>query len=123
MKYFTLTAICCIGLLTACGNSQSDQFTAELNILYSDKQKVAVACPGAAGCSVLEQALSAEAGGPVLTAELDPNQACTQIWGGPETLTVSGVIVGEPVQFTRYRSNGCQIYEYDFWSKTFPPTS
>lgn len=44
----------------------------------------------------------------------DPHQACTMIYGGPEKATVTGTILGEEVDVTFSRENGCEI---DRWQK------
>jgi hypothetical protein len=36
-------------------------------------------------------------------------QACTQIFGGPETATIKGTLHGEPVDATFSRSDGCEV--------------
>jgi hypothetical protein len=41
------------------------------------------------------------------------DQACTQIFGGPETARVEGELNGEPVAATFNRSNGCEIARWD----------
>jgi hypothetical protein len=56
-----------------------------------------------------------QANKPTITEKLPGNQACTMLYGGPETLTVKGTIENQPVNFERGRSDGCQISEYDFW--------
>ena len=39
--------------------------------------------------------------------------ACTEIYGGPETATVTGTIDGRPVNASFSRTNGCQIHRWD----------
>lgn len=43
----------------------------------------------------------------------DPNQMCTQIYGGPEEARVRGQIDGRPVDTVVDRRNGCSIAEWD----------
>ena len=38
---------------------------------------------------------------------------CTEIYGGPETATVSGTIGGKPVDAHFKRNNGCEIHRWD----------
>lgn len=52
---------------------------------------------------------------PTLSPDL-PNQACTELYGGPEVVLVQGKINGESIDFQRTRVNGCEIAEYDFWT-------
>ena len=59
---------------------------------------------------------------------LDPNvmvdRMCTEIYGGPETATVSGLLDGIKVDYEIDRTNGCGI---DDWERVFaglvPPPS
>src|SRR4051812_13215820 len=46
-------------------------------------------------------------------APLPADEACTEIYGGPETATVTGTFRGEPVDAAFSRSNGCQISRWD----------
>ncbi len=51
--------------------------------------------------------------------EVDPfapprkNRACTDLYGGPDTATVSGVWRGRPVQASFSRVDGCEISRWD----------
>ena len=38
---------------------------------------------------------------------------CTQVFGGPETATVTGPSGGEPVEAPFSRVNGCEISRWD----------
>ena len=42
-----------------------------------------------------------------------PDEVCTQIYGGPERIAVSGTVDGTPVRVEVTRSDGCQIARYD----------
>jgi Subtilisin inhibitor-like len=61
-------------------------------------------------------------------ADLDPtvldpvpaNQACTQIFGGPETATVRGPWNGEDLDASFARNNGCEITRWDAVAALFP---
>ena len=44
-----------------------------------------------------------------------PDMACTEIYGGPDTLEVSGTLDGEEVEATFTRQNGCEIARFDPW--------
>jgi hypothetical protein len=67
-----------------------------------------VSCAGAADCPAGAAGLEAGDFAPV------PAQtACTEIFGGPDTATVSGTIEGEAVEATLTRSNGCEIERFD----------
>lgn len=41
------------------------------------------------------------------------DQACTMIFGGPQTATVIGTYAGSPINATFSRSNGCEIDRWD----------
>jgi hypothetical protein len=57
-------------------------------------------------------------------APLDPATPCTEIYGGPDELTVEGTIAGEEVSTTLTRANGCEIEQFDrltpLVEETFP---
>ncbi len=46
-------------------------------------------------------------------APLPSDLACTQIYGGPQTATVTGTYRGKPVNTTFSRTDGCQIARWD----------
>jgi Subtilisin inhibitor-like len=50
---------------------------------------------------------------PTVFEPVPPNQACTQIFGGPETATVQGTWDGEPLDASFARNNGCEIARWD----------
>ncbi len=41
------------------------------------------------------------------------DQMCTEIYGGPQTATITGTFAGEAVQATLARTNGCEIGRWD----------
>jgi hypothetical protein len=43
----------------------------------------------------------------------EPDEVCTEIYGGPERMLVEGTLDGEPYTAEVTRSNGCQIARYD----------
>ncbi len=45
-----------------------------------------------------------------------PDVACTEIYGGPDTLTVAGTLAGEPVEGRFTRENGCEIDRFEVWA-------
>jgi hypothetical protein len=47
----------------------------------------------------------------------DPGEVCTQIYGGPESITVTGIVEGAPVTAVVTRTNGCEIARYDMLRK------
>lgn len=48
-----------------------------------------------------------------------PQEVCTEIYGGPETMQITGKIAGEPVTKTFTRTNGCRIQEWDAFVPVF----
>jgi hypothetical protein len=46
-------------------------------------------------------------------APVDPQTACTEIYGGPDEVELAGSIGGEPVETTLTRANGCEIDRFD----------
>ena len=130
--------------MSGCSDSKSDdpkEFSASLRIEFRDRQNgeitetARIACPSGSICSELEKSASCadqqqdfsqpcdskpysgeNSFVPVLSPDL-PDQACTELYGGPQTVTVQGEINGKQVQLERTRTNGCEIAEYDFWAE------
>ncbi|MCW2790576.1 MAG: hypothetical protein JWQ91_597 [Aeromicrobium sp.] len=53
---------------------------------------------------------------------LDPvpaDRACTEVYGGPQTATVTGTYDGEDVSATFDRTNGCEIDRWEQLGTTF----
>jgi hypothetical protein len=48
-----------------------------------------------------------------LLSEPDPDRVCTEIFGGPQTGEVTGVIDGRRVRRSFSRRNGCEIADWD----------
>jgi hypothetical protein len=46
-------------------------------------------------------------------APVPPDAMCTEIYGGPQTATVTGTLRGEPVHTRFSRTDGCQIARWD----------
>ncbi len=46
-------------------------------------------------------------------APVPPDTMCTEIYGGPQTATVTGTLRGEPVDAELDRTNGCEISRWD----------
>ena len=72
-----------------------------------------VACPGdeAAVCDAVA-AVPDDA-----DAQLDPATPCTEVYGGPDSLTVVGTLRGEPFEGVYSRGNGCEIERFDRFSE------
>lgn len=54
-------------------------------------------------------------------APVDPDQACTEIYGGPREATVAGTLRGADVESSFTRANGCQIARWDALAALFDP--
>jgi hypothetical protein len=46
-------------------------------------------------------------------APVPPQTACTEIFGGPDVVTISGTLHGEAVDARLTRANGCEIDRFD----------
>ena len=70
-----------------------------------------ISCPGAnappAACDALGD-LPADAAAPV-----PANQACTEIYGGPDVVTITGTLEGEDIDTELTRGNGCEIERFE----------
>lgn len=49
----------------------------------------------------------------VITEEIDPQQACTEIYGGPKRAEIEGTLHGDPVNANFSRHNGCAIERWE----------
>lgn len=47
----------------------------------------------------------------------EPDEVCTQVYGGPQRITVTGTVEGDPVRAEVTRVNGCEIARYDLLAK------
>ena len=72
-------------------------------------QEATLTCPGDGGeaCAAID-ALPADPAAPTA-----PDQTCTQIYGGPDTLAVTGTLRGEEISAAFTRANGCEIERFD----------
>lgn len=52
----------------------------------------------------------------VLLEKPPEHLVCTQVYGGPETATVTGTLDGKPVDASFSRTNGCEISRFDIAS-------
>jgi hypothetical protein len=46
-------------------------------------------------------------------APVPPTTPCTEIFGGPDVVTVAGTLHGQPVDATLTRRNGCEIERFE----------
>ena len=107
-------------VMQGCGNDApapqaGDASSGNLQITYIPEPGVTprradLMCPastadGAAACEQVES----------LTPAFDPvpaDQVCSQQYGGPEQIVLSGTWAGESVDTTLTRTNGCEIDRY-----------
>ncbi len=54
-------------------------------------------------------------------APLPADRSCTEIFGGPQSATVSGTHRGEPVRLELSRADGCLIAQWDSLGAVLPP--
>ena len=61
-----------------------------------------------------------EANGAAALPPVPKDKACTQIYGGPETATISGTWKGQPVMSMFARNDGCQISRWKLMEGLLP---
>lgn len=64
-------------------------------------------------CDVLDEA------GASIFEPVPGDQACTMVFGGPQTATVSGTYRGRPVDAEFDRADGCEIERWETLGTTF----
>jgi hypothetical protein len=62
-----------------------------------------------------------QSNGTVALPPVPKDKACTQIYGGPETATITGTWQGKPVMSTFARNDGCQISRWKLMQGLLPP--
>jgi hypothetical protein len=115
-----IVALAAAAALACCGsdNAEPTAATSDLTIeLDADgpggaaTQEAQVMCPGAdrspEACAAIAD-LPADALDPV-----PPQTACTEIYGGPDVVEISGTLDGEEVDAVLTRANGCEIERFD----------
>ncbi len=61
------------------------------------------------------------ANGPTALPPVGRDRMCTEIWGGPQTATLTGTWRGQPVTSSFSRTNGCEISRWDQLRGLLPP--
>ncbi|WP_019145240.1 hypothetical protein [Aeromicrobium massiliense] len=96
------------------GSGRADVRLADLEVVLDpgtgEPRRAPLACAAAkdsAACTAMDD-LDAEALAPV-----SAGRACSQQFGGPETVRVTGTLRGEPVDASFDRTNGCEISRYE----------
>jgi hypothetical protein len=106
-----LPALLVAAAFAACGDDDDERPAApadatELRVEVTDAASepihMTLRCRGQCDVAALKKALAEE-----------PNQACTQQYGGPERARVTGTVEGRPVDVTLDRADGCGIAAYD----------
>lgn len=68
-----------------------------------------------------EQACADLNAAPAPFAPLPDDVICTQIYGGPQTATITGTYRGERVRLELSRTDGCRIAQWDRLGAVLPP--
>jgi len=74
-----------------------------------------VECAGSGAASEDRACELIESLSPADLYPVPPDVACTEIYGGPDTLEVTGTLRGQPVDAVLTRENGCEIARFDAW--------
>lgn len=64
-------------------------------------------------CAGADEGLCARIAGLLPALRPDPDEVCTEIYGGPERITLRGRLDGRDVALELTRTNGCEIARYD----------
>lgn len=71
-------------------------------------ERARLSCPSSAAACGAVADLAPGAADPV-----PPETACTEIYGGPDQVTIRGTLRGERVEATLTRANGCEIERFE----------
>jgi hypothetical protein len=128
LKRLTLILALAAGLIAGCG-SEDGATTGDAPTAGpsdgGDTQFVVTLDPdGKGGDPALEQIVTCPGSGkeacdaiaalpPDPAAEVPPDTACTEIYGGPDTLSLQGKINGKLVNARLSRGNGCEIERFE----------
>lgn len=103
-------------LLAACGSETPAAAPTATNLVVTvdpdgahgsqPAKTVRLRCPGA-GCALTKRFTVKDFAPP------RPDQACSMIYGGPETATIEGTLRGSHVQATFSRTDGCQTSRWE----------
>lgn len=127
-RSLTIAAVALVALLAGCGDSNGDdaqtvpddQPESSLTVTLdrgdgAETEQWTLTCGPDGGTHPDPEAACAtvdEVDSEVLSP-VPPDTACTMIYGGPQTATVSGTVQGEQVDAEFSRENGCEIARWD----------
>jgi Subtilisin inhibitor-like len=124
----SLAALALAVLLTGCGDAEDDdartvpedQPASSLTVTLDrgeggETEQWELTCEPAGGthpnpdaaCAALDDV------DPEVLNPVPPDSACTMIYGGPQTATLSGTWRGEPIDAAFSREHGCEIARWD----------
>ena len=114
-------AVAAAGALTACGSGTENGpgTLTELTITVRESPQSApqtwtLTCDPPGGTHPDPSAACAQlAALPAPFAQTPKDMACTQIYGGPQTATVTGTYRSAPVEATFSQTDGCEIARWD----------
>lgn len=70
-----------------------------------------IECPGGAAPPAACAAIAELPDDPAVP--VPPDAICTEIYGGPDVVTLSGTLEGEPIDAELTRANGCEIDRFE----------
>jgi hypothetical protein len=122
---FSVALILCAALIAGCGEDDEQAATptsepaavlADLKVTYNadgeggeDFEPVEVRCAGPEDSETCARIADVK---PAAFEPTPGNVACTQQYGGPEIVLVTGTFRGEQVNATFTRQNGCEIARF-----------
>ncbi len=119
-----LAALALLVVLGGCNNGEDEEqpgTATDLTITVISEEgaapiELALECdpPGGDHPQPAEACAQIEAAGLKVFDPVPKDQACTLVYGGPQTATILGSYEGVPINATFNRSNGCEI---DRWEK------
>lgn len=121
IRIATAVAVACAALAaTGCGSDSDDEdwtsaagTSLEVTLDIDGERGDEAARTGTVACESQVDCPGAES---LTAADFEPvpaETACTEIFGGPETATITGNLAGEPVEGEFSRANGCEIERFD----------
>ena len=72
-------------------------------------------------CASGDRALCAEIARLLPALVPDPEEICAEVYGGPETITIDGILGGSELELVIGRENSCAIDRYDRLDEVLSP--